>query len=178
MIEVKYKNNEKEFAEFSMHRALNSEKYQKAVKLRSYVVSAMLCIAGIVYFIVSRKMQSETQSIGVGFAMVFFVLGVLNLFVFKYFVNSSVKKSIVKNLKSNKELLEKNVKVKFDGKVLTAGRGKEKQVINKEDILEVVNLNECICIAVNNNPGLVIPYSAFKNEEEKNKFEECINNYK
>lgn len=167
MVDLKYKNNVEEFSDFSMYRALKSENYKKSVARRKYLVSGMLIISGIVYCFMSRKMNEGVQDIGFAFGLMFLISGILNLFIFNKIVNRSVKKSIIKNLTSNKELLERTIKVKLDNKGFFLSRGKEKKIINKEEVLEVIELNDCLCIAIKNDPGVVIPNNSFRNEDEK-----------
>ena len=175
MIDLKYKNTEKQICDFSMYRATNSESYKKELKKRSYILFIMLCFAALIYIFVGLKMKDQGKlPMGIIFAAIFFICGVVNLIFFDKFANRHVKKTILKTLKEKGNLIDSTIKFKFDGKFIKLIRNKEKSVIKVESILEVIHLNDCLCIAAKGDPGIVIPFEEFKDKSDMLKFENYL----
>lgn len=172
MIELKYKNKEKQFLDFSMYRAVNSKSYKRSVKIKTAMISAMLIVASIVYGYVSiqRSSDEKIMKVGLVFSGIFFVLGIINIFVFKKFIYKSLKKTIEKSLKNSKDIFGRTFKIRFDGDSINVFSGKSKLDIEINSFTEVVELNECVCLAVQNGAGLVIPFSAFKKKDDRTYF--------
>ena len=53
----------------------------------------------------------------------------------------------------------------YDGKIIKVIRNKEKSSINLDSIIEVIKMNECLCIASKGDVGIVIPFESFKKED-------------
>ena len=177
MIDVKYKNTEKQICDFSMYRATNSESYKKALKKRSYILFFMFCAAALIYVFIGFKMKDQGKlPMGIIFAVLFFICGLINLVFFDKFANRHVKKTILKTLKEKGNIIDSNIKFKFDGKIIKVARNKEKSSIKLESILEVVHLNDCLCIAAKGDLGIVIPFEAFKNKDDILKLENSLKN--
>lgn len=178
MIEVKYKNTEKQICDFSMYRASNSESYKKALKKKSYVMSAMFCVAALIYVFVGFKMRAQGKlPIGLVFAGMFFICSLLNLFFFEKYANKHVRKTISKTLHKKGNIIDSNIKFKYDGKIIKVIRNKEKTSIKLDSIIEIIQLNECLCIAAKGDPGIAIPFDAFKTKEDMYSLESSLNKY-
>lgn len=177
MTEVRYKNTEEQFLEFSMYRAVNSKSYRRSVKMKTAMVSIMLIISSIVYGVVSMMRNSDEKIMKVGFifSAIFFILGIVNIFVFPKYIYRNLKKTIMKKLKDSKDMFGKTIKVRFDKELIEVFSGNSKLKIDMNSILDVVEMNGYVGVAVRNYAGLVIPVSSFKNENDKVNF---INNIK
>lgn len=176
MIELKYRNTEDQICDFSMYRATNSEDYKKTLKKKSYTMSALFIAAALIYIFMGFKIRNQEQLMfGVVLASIFALFAVINFFFFEKYANNHVKKTIKKSLIKKGNLIDTDIKVKFDGKKIKVVRGKEKSNIKPESIIEIVELNDCVCIAAKGDVGIVIPYNAFKTKEDRI---ELINNLK
>lgn len=178
MFELKYKNTEKQVCDFSMHRATNAEDFQKAVKKRSLIMLIICLAAAVIYVFAAFKMKEQGKfALGLTFAGVFALFGILNLLFFGKFINMQLRRTIKKNLKNRGNIIDSNVKFKFDGKVMKIVRDKEKSTIKPESIIEIIHMNECLCIAVKDDPGIVIPFDAFESKEKMNDLENELRKY-
>ena len=61
--------------------------------------------------------------------------------------------------------------------VIKVIRNKEKATINVESIIEVIKMNECLCIAAKDDVGIAIPFDSFKKEEDMAKLEDSLKKY-
>ncbi len=178
MIEVKYKNTEKQICDFSMHRATSSESYKKALKKKSYLMFFMFCVAALIYVFAGFTMKDKGKlPMGLIFAGIFFICGLINLIFFDKFANRHVKNTILKTLRKKGNIIDSNIRVRFDGKVIKVIRNKEKATINVESIIEVIKMNECLCIAAKDDVGIAIPFDSFKKEEDMAKLEDSLKKY-
>lgn len=177
MIEVRYKNTEEQFLEFSMYRAVNSKSYKRSVKMKTAMVSIMLIVSSIVYGYVSMIQinDEKIRKVGIIFSAVFFILGVVNIFVFPKYIYRNLKKTILKNLKSSKDMFGKTIKVRFDKDTIEVFSGKSKLKIDINSVLDIVEMNEYVGVSIRNYAGLVIPVASFKKNQDKAEF---INNIK
>lgn len=177
MIEVRYKNTEEQFLKFSMYRAVNSKAYKRSIKMKTAMVSIMLIISSIVYGYVSmmRNSDEKIMKVGLVFSVVFFILGIVNIFVFPKYIYRTLKKTMMKNLKNSKDIFGKTIKVKFDGKIMDVYSGKSKLKIDLNSMLEVIEMDEYVCVSIRNHVGLVIPIASFKKEQDKVNFINGIN---
>lgn len=166
MIEVKYKNTEKQICDFSMYRATSSESYKKALKKKSYLMFFMFFAAALIYVFAGFKMKEQGKlPMGLIFAGIFFICGLINLFFFDKFANRHVKKTISKTLRKKGNIVDSNIRFRFDGKIIKVIRNKEKSSISLDSIIEVIKMNECLCIASKGDVGIVIPFESFKKED-------------
>ncbi|WP_294401556.1 hypothetical protein [uncultured Clostridium sp.] len=178
MIEVKYKNTEKQICDFSMHRAASSESYKKALKKKSYVMSAMFCVAALIYVFVGFKMKDQGKlPMGLFFAGGFFICSLINLFLFEKYADRHVRKTISKTLHQKGNIIDSNIRVKYDGKMIKVIRNKEKSSIKLDSVIEIIQLNECLCIAAKGDPGIAIPFDAFKTKDDMYNLESSLNKY-
>lgn len=179
MIEIRYKNTEEQFLDFSMYRAVNSKSYKRSVKIKTAMISAMLIISSLVYGYVSinRSSDEKIMKVGLVFSGVFFILGIVNIFVFKYYIYRTLKKTMMKSLKNSTDIFGKTIKVRFDGESIDVFSGKSKLKIDMDSILEIIELNEHVCVSVKNYAGLVIPFNSFKKEQDRADFVEQIKAY-
>ncbi|MDU7440059.1 MAG: hypothetical protein E7L05_05660, partial [Clostridium sp.] len=83
---------------------------------------------------------------GLIFAGIFFLFAVLSLFFFEKYANKHVARTIRKNLKKKGNVIDSNIKVKFDGKAIKVLRGKEKSIIKTNSIIDVIKLNNNISV--------------------------------
>ena len=175
MIDVKYKNTEIQICDFSMYRATSSESYKKALKKRSYILSIMFCVAALIYVFAGFKMKDQSKlPMGITFAVLFFICAIINLFFFHKFANNRVRKTIIKTLRQKGNMIDSTIKFKFDGKIIKLIRNKEKSLIKVESVLEVIHLNDCLCIATKGDPGIAIPFDVFKNKDDIVKLENSL----
>lgn len=178
MIEVKYKNTEKQICDFSMHRASSSESYKKALQKKSYVMSVMFCVAALIYVFAGFKMKDQGKlPMGLFFAGVFLICSLVNLFVFKKFADKHLRKTISKTLHKKGNIIDSNIRFKYDGKMIKVVRDKEKSSIKLDSVIEIIKMNECLCIAVKGDPGIAIPFDAFKTKDDMYNLESSLNKY-
>lgn len=178
MIEVKYKNTEEQYLDFSIYRAVNSKSYKRSVKIKTAMISAMLIISSIVYAFVSINRSSDEKIMKVGFVFsgIFFVLGIINIFVFKKYIYRTLKKTMIKSLK-NSDIFGKTIKVRLDGESLEVFRGKSKLKLDMDSLLEIKEVDEYIWVSVRNHIGLVIPTNAFKRKQDREDFVNAVKLY-
>ncbi|HCW53640.1 MAG TPA: hypothetical protein DG753_07885 [Clostridium sp.] len=172
MIEVKYKNIEEQFLDFAMYRAVNSKSYKRNVKIKTAMISLMLIISSIAYGYVSviRSNDEKVMKVGFIFSAIFFILGIVTIFVYPKYIHIKLKNIIMNQLKNSNDLFGKTIKVNFDGKIIEVFSGKSKLKIDMNSILDVVEMNGYVGVATQNYAGLVIPISSFKNEQDKADF--------
>ena len=178
MIEVKYKNTEKQICDFSMYRATSSESYKKTLKKKSNFMFLIFLVAGLIYIFAGFNMKEQGKlPMGLIFAGIFFLFAVLSLFFFEKYANKHVARTIRKNLKKKGNVIDSNIKVKFHGKAIKVLRGKEKSIIKTNSIIDVIKLNKCLCIAAKGDIGIAIPFDSFKKEEDLIMLEKTLKNY-
>lgn len=61
MIEVKYKNTEKQICDFSMYRATSSESYKKTLKKKSNFMFLIFLVAGLIYIFAGFNMKDKVS---------------------------------------------------------------------------------------------------------------------
>ena len=94
-----------------MYRAVNSKSYKRSVKIKTAMISAMLIISSLVYGYVSinRSSDEKIMKVGLVFSGVFFILGIVNIFVFKYYIYRTLKKTMMKSLKNSRDIFGKTI---------------------------------------------------------------------
>lgn len=178
MIEVRYKNTKEQYLDFSMYRAINSKSYKRSVKIKTAMISIMLIISSIIYGVVSINKSSDEKvmKVGLAFSGIFFILGIINIFVFKKYIYRTLKKTMIKSLE-NSDIFGRTIKVRLDEEVLEVFSGKSKLKLDMDSIMEIKEVEEYIWVSVRNHIGLVIPINAFKRKQDREDFVNTVKLY-
>ncbi|SFC85280.1 hypothetical protein [Clostridium uliginosum] len=179
MIEVKYKNTEEQWIDFSIYKTNNSEVHQKSVKIRKRIVVFLGLFIGVLYCILGMQEYNQGNSpiFSIIFALIFITLGITSpCYLPKFWLNKA-KKNLKERLKNDEGILGKNITITLNKEEMNITKKKHKNSVPLSLITDFTTIDDCLCISFEGNEEVIIPYDAFKSDEDKKIFEDTIKKY-
>lgn len=179
MVEVRYKNTEKQWVDFSMYKMNTANNKDRLSLLRRNLflgiglfIFVLYCVLGI-----QEYNNGENPIFSIISGLIFLIIGIVGYFKLPLYWNNRAKKNFKELFKKNEKILGRTIEVLLDKEALTITRNKEKTKVSLNDIVNVEETNECMYVIFKDNQGIVIPNDTFKNDEEKQRFKTSTINF-
>lgn len=179
MIEVKYTNTLNQLLECYVYQK-NSYKSSKIEMNISRWIFTSIFLVGIIYYCASLyivNVYDEDFIIVIILTTLISIVAIaslINHFTFPKRFLSKQKKEILKNIKQYQPLFDEETEVKLNGDLIIVTRNNDINTIPVFSVNKIENVNRCLFITFRGNFSLIIPYEAFNDENEKNKFVNMI----
>ncbi|WP_315081671.1 YcxB family protein [uncultured Clostridium sp.] len=178
MVEVRYKNTEEQWVDFSIYKINNDRSHEKLAKLRRHLFLGIGFFIAVLYCVLGMQEYSKGESpiFSILLAVIFALLGIGGYLALPTYWVKKTNKNLKEIFKKNEKSLGRTIEVLLEKDGLTINRNKEKTKILLNSITDVTEINDCLYVISNDNPGIVIPNDAFENKDDKINFKNTIMN--
>lgn len=165
-MEIKYKNSDKDTFDFykDSNKGLKELKYYKmAVRFASIPICALIyIIIGLPSIMINRGMDKENTNLLIIVILIAVAWIVLYSIIDKLNTDSNIKKEIKwLDISYNNEI---TLNIDDDGILVSTSEDKSKYLWS--GIIDIIEVNNSLCIIVKNNKSIIIPKNAVDNFNE------------
>ncbi|AOR24970.1 hypothetical protein BGI42_12700 [Clostridium taeniosporum] len=180
MIEVRYKNTEEQWVDFSVYKMSSQSEKDRLAILRRNLFLGIGILIGVLYCILAMQdyQKGDSPAFSIILGIVFTGIGIFGYFKLPTYWIKRAKKNFKDFFKKNERVLARTIEVLLERESLIITRNKEKIKILLSNITNVEEVNNCIYIIAKDNSGIVIPNDAFKNQDDRVNFKVAITNGK
>ena len=179
MIEVKYTNTLNQLLECYVYQKKSYKSSKIEMNISRWIFTSIFLV-GIIYYCASLYIVNVYDG---DFTIVVILTTLISIVAIASFINhftfpkrflSKQKKEIMNNIKQYQHLLDEETKIKLNGDLIIVTRNDDINTIPVFSVNKVENINKFLFITFRGNFSLIIPYEAFSDENERNKFVNMI----
>ncbi|NFG24615.1 YcxB family protein [Clostridium botulinum] len=178
MIEVRYKNTEEQWVDFSIYKMNSQSNKDRLATLRRNLFLGIGLFIGVLYCVLGIQEYSKGESpiFSIVLGVIFAGAGIFGYFKLPTYWIKRAKKNFKDLFKKNEKSLGRTIEVFLEKDGLIINRNKEKTKLLLNNITDVTEINNCLYVISNDNLGIVIPNNAFENTDDKINFKNTIMN--
>lgn len=181
MITCEYENSKENLIKNTYDYYIQKETYNKGLKQLRKILSIIVAWTAfnIIIRIIPLKDTQKNNMVFI-FVIIAFIVGVYFLYNSKKYCLMNLKNKIQNFYDKNKLLYENKFSITInDDKTICIANSNGNSCIFKLDSLNnVANINDTFVLELEDNNLNFVPFTAFKNESEKDEFERIIKGYK